>query len=277
MNAMLACSKLLNPNHIQYPVLASFKLDGVRCLMDNGKAMSRNGKLLPNKFLQSELRRLHGFDGEIMLRQPAAFDAVQSAVMSESGEPDFVYNIFDCWIAPQGYRDRLARMEEFAEMYDNSRIVKLEQKLIYGPLELWEYYHRAVAQGYEGLIVRSLDGPYKQGRSTMKEGYMLKMKPVNDAEAIVVGFMELEHNLDTSSKMQCNMIGGNTLGALVVKFTKDPAILFKIGSGFDQAQRHEIWNNQAKYLNQVVTFKYQELTQYGVPRFPVFKAFRLAE
>jgi len=52
---------------------------------------------------------------------------------------------------------------------------------------------------------------------------------------------------------------------------------FKIGSGFDMAQRDEIWRNVDFYLGQTVVYKHQGLTKYGLPRFPIYKGIRAVE
>ena len=77
---------------IQYPVLATPKLDGIRCLMVEGVAMSRTMKPIPNQFVQEELAGLNGLDGELMVK--GDFNAVSSAIMSRDGEPDFFFHVF---------------------------------------------------------------------------------------------------------------------------------------------------------------------------------------
>jgi DNA ligase-1 len=60
---------------------------------------------------------------------------------------------------------------------------------------------------------------------------------------------------------------------LVVRYTGS-GVVFQVGSGFTDAQRREIWDNQSAYLGKMATVKYQEFSALGVPRFPVFKGFR---
>ena len=73
-----------------------------------------------------------------------------------------------------------------------------------------------------------------------------------------------------SSKKE-GLVPANTLGSLQVEWK---GVIFNIGSGFNDEQRKEIWENQDKYLGKLVTFRYQELSSYNVPRFPTFKWFR---
>jgi hypothetical protein len=88
-----------------------------------------------------------------------------------------------------------------------------------------------------------------------------------DAEFEVVGFEE-------STK-------GNMAGAIVVRMHKpatnragETITTFKAGLSFSHQECKEMWNNQAKYIGQFGTVEYFGLSEYSVPRFPKFKAFR---
>jgi DNA ligase-1 len=269
---MLACSTIPDLEHIKYPVYASPKLDGIRCLAKEGLAMSRHDKLIPNEFIQGEFNRLglDGLDGELMV--DGDFNSVQSEVMSVHGCPDFYFNVFDCFDQTNKAFDyRLRQAQAKVEDLNDNRVRLVPQKLIYNAKDLQSYLDVCLAEGFEGLIVRSLDGRYKYGRSTLKQGWMLKIKLFMDDEAEVVGLEELMHNEDTSTRKKENLVPGNMLGALQVKWQGKE---FNIGSGFDHALRREIWANPEAYMGRLVTFKYQELSKYGIPRFPTFKAFR---
>lgn len=289
MKPMLACSKIPALSDVNLPVIASPKLDGIRCLLIDGVAYSRTLKPIPNKYIQQELAKLPAnmLDGELMLKS-GDFNNVQSAVMSVEGRPDFMYQVFDCMLNPTmafQYRIEDARAE-VGKCYENSiltspPIALVEQRFIKNLDRLEAYYNRCLELNYEGLIIRDPHGPYKYGRSTMKQGWMLKLKHFSDAEAIIVDVEELMHNGNLQrvdevgaavrSHHQDGLIPGNTLGSLVVEYEGHT---FKIGTGFDTATRSMLWGQRDNILGQAVTFKYQELSKYGVPRFPVFKGLR---
>ena len=50
--------------------------------------------------------------------------------------------------------------------------------------------------------------------------------------------------------------------------------MFSIGTGFTDAERQHIWDNQNKYLGALVKFKYFPVGGYEAPRHPVFAGFR---
>ena len=93
---MLAGKAPADLSTLAFPLLASPKLDGIRCIMRGSIAVSRKLLEIPNRYVQSQLKGLpDGLDGELMLDLPGSFNAVQSAVMSVDGEPDFTFCAFD--------------------------------------------------------------------------------------------------------------------------------------------------------------------------------------
>jgi DNA ligase-1 len=261
------------------PVFVSDKLDGIRAIAYEGAAYSRHGKLLPNQFVQAHFKAhgWHGLDGEIMLNDPTKdFNDVQSEIMRSWGSPDFRYEVFDSTLGLNlPFEQRLTTVHtEVHRLAQKSERIK---KIIHAKATSYEYleqcYAEALANGFEGLITRDPTAPYKQGRSTQKQQWMMKLKPIHDAEGIIIGFQELEHNLDTSTKQKGNMIGGNTLGAFLVRWNN---IEFAVGTGkgLTAARRKEFWDTRESLLGLPLTFSFQELSKYGVPRFPRFKGIR---
>lgn len=282
---MLACSTIPKLDEINYPVLASPKLDGIRCLIIDGVPVSRNLKPIPNKYIQERLRALNlpNLDGELMLKG-GDFNNVQSAVMSQEGKPDFYYMAFDKFDNLNAtYHERFTDLVKWFQLNDTDGLVEhINNAVIHGPNSMEAFYDRCLEYNYEGVIVRDLKGPYKCGRSTMKQGWMLKLKTFHDMEAEIVGLEELMHNENDAtidalgaqvrSKESYGLVPGGVLGSLVVRMSDGTE--FKIGTGFDAAMRSKLWNQGKELIGQLVTFKYQELSKYGVPRFPVFKSIR---
>jgi DNA ligase-1 len=277
---MLAASSIPNLKDVEYPCYIQPKLDGIRCIAINGVAYSRKMKPIPNKYIQSKFAEynLHGFDGELMVH--GGFNSVQSSVMSEDGEPDFTFNVYDYWDSVDDYTQRLELLIEQIG-YSDAIIKFVDTYVVDNQTEAEDKLQLFIDEGYEGGILRSFKGKYKQGRSTLKEGYLLKLKRFLDDEAVVIGFEERMQNNNVKeidergyskrSSKKAGLVGADTLGSLVVQWN---GVTFNVGSGFDDAQRKEVWENKDKYLGKLVTFKYQELTEYNIPRFPTFKGFR---
>jgi DNA ligase-1 len=271
---------------LRYPLLASIKLDGIRAVVRDGVLLSRSLKPIPNRYVQSILGRpeFNGLDGELMVN--GTFQAVTSAFMSEDGEPDFYYAVFDNTQNPGlPFAIRLATLDQFPTSPHLRKVVQVDVR---SASELQAVYERALAEGHEGIMVRSLEGRYKHGRSTLREGILLKWKPFADSEATVVGFEERMHNGNEAttnalgrterSSHQANLVPMGTLGALVCSNqAKWPGVTFNVGTGFDDATRAKIWANRSGYIGATIRFKFQAIGTVDKPRIPVFEGLRSAE
>jgi DNA ligase-1 len=295
------------PSHIQtweipLPKLATPKIDGIRCItqrkimvdMFNPATVQCVGRSLlpiPNKHIQQVIGSwgLPDLDGELLTWSPQvgseelmmdSYHMVQSKIMSEHGEPAFSFHVFDI-VDPRPYWDRMAFLKENITCTD-PHFRKTLPVLIQEEKHLLAYEEACLQQGFEGIMLRDIDGPYKYGRSTWKEQYLIKVKRFKDAEATVIGFEELEHNeneqtigplgLIERSDHKAGKVAGGTLGAIVV--CGHNGIKFKIGSGFDAATRQRIWDNQSEYLHRLVSYRYQPHGVKEAPRCPIFKGFR---
>src|SRR5262245_60556482 len=276
---------------VRLPALASPKLDGIRCVIRDGKPVTRSLKPIPNRYVRDLLIGLPPFDGELLVGDPVARDtwnATQSGIMSEHGKPDFRYFAFDmmCDAPKAPFVQRHKRMSDLidAELGRNW-LVPLDHIPIANLPELEAYEAKAVELGFEGIMLRNPGGLYKHGRSTMREQGLLKIKRFNDAEAIVIAVVERETNLNPSmtnalgltqrSSSKRGKKAPGSMGSLVCRLSvPGRPTEFEIGTGFDEAMRSSIWAAQAEWIGACVKFKYQTLSPDGVPRFPVFLGLR---
>lgn len=272
-------------NTLKYPALVSPKLDGVRAIVKDGVVLSRSLKPIPNKHVQKLFSHLEGLDGELIVGKSTAEDVYRktvSGVMSENGEPEVTFYVFDC--IEDLDKPFLERLEKAFSITDKGvNVQDLIHEEVNSPEELLKVEAEFTSQGYEGAMVRSLDGRYKCNRSTLREGYLLKLKRFLDAEAILIGFEELMHNnneakvnelghTDRSSHRE-NLEPGNTLGSLIVK-DATTGVEFNIGTGFSAEQRKTIWNIKNELIGSLVTYKYFPVGVKDAPRHSVFKGFR---
>lgn len=279
---------------IAFPVLASPKIDGIRFMGYQGTAMSRSWKPLPNKHFQTMFGDLHedleGIDGEVIVGQdPTAqglFNRTQSAIMSSGGQPDFSLHLFDFYAnSTAGFEHRHVLALDTVKDLNEAGITNVygvPHTLLRTAKEVLDYEQECLEAGYEGIMLRNPQAPYKHGRSTLREQGLIKIKRFSDAEATITGFVALERNtnppekdafgLQKRSSHRAGKVADELLGKLVV--TQQPWGEFEVGSGFDVATREEVWKNQEKYLGKTITFKYQAHGTKDKPRAPIFKGFR---
>ena len=287
--------KLFDTNAI---MIGSPKLDGIRCTIQNGQAYSRSLKLIRNKHIQSELSDavLEGLDGELIVGSPTAPDVYRtttSAVIRESGEPDFTFWVFDnIQNITKNYRQRLTKLREQAKVWSSKTVLSMGVNLpveileavdLDGMDDLWVYENACLDAGFEGIILRDGSGRYKHGRATAKEGELIKVKRFSDSEAMILGMEEQMKNNNEKkvnelgrgqrSSHKENKVPKGTLGALVCK-DKTTGIQFNIGTGFTDEVRDQLWKYKAGLIGQVVKYKYFDIGVKDAPRHPVYLGMR---
>lgn len=278
---------------LTYPMRLQPKLDGIRCMIVNGRPMSRSGKEIPNEDIRQWVYthhfRLEGLDGELIVGPPTAPDVyqrTQSAVMTHNGACNFRFYCFDFWNLDSAYAVRRARLEEYLTegmpLNVLNRIGLTPEAVVSEYSEVEPAFQILVEQGYEGGILRHPGNLYKFGRSTLRQQSLIKLKDFQDCEGVVTGYGELlrnENEAQTSplgftvrSSHQANKSGGDCLGYLKVKAKAWPE--FNIGTGFDQHTRDTLWAARDTLIGRLVKFKYMPSGTMDRPRHPVFLGFR---
>ena len=274
-----------DPDKQRYPCVASPKLDGVRGIVRDGIVYSRSNKPIPNRNVQEKFGRLENFDGELIVGDPCSTtvyrDTVSIVMSHDKPSHDVRFIAFD-HIERQfhPYRDRRAQLIKEAVKHKHKDVHIQCEVLSHN--ELVEYEAECLTMGYEGLILRDPDGFYKMGRSTVNEGILLKVKQFVDDECVIIGFEERMRNDNEAviselgrtkrSSHQAGKHGRDDLGSLIVR-NKD-GVVFNIGTGFNDAEREHIWQNQNKYLGKFAKYKFFPVGVKEAPRHPVWLGLR---
>lgn len=297
---------------LQYPVLATPKFDGFRATRIDEPArkrlVSRKWLDIRNSYIQEVVPELcpAGFDGELMVRHAAgleecewcefpsntfcSFQGCSSGVTSGDGYPDFRYMVFD-WVRDdlkEEYEERVAKLRNwFRSVGDENSVDKfigfVDFKKITSAEELLAYELEELSHGYEGLIIRRPNSPYKCGRSTPKEHYMDKVVRKLRDEGTVVGFVEQKANKNEAGKnafgkmkrstSKAGKEGKDTLGSFLLDY-KGQQLKCGTGQGMTATMRQKIWENQKDYMGATVTFEYRPIGVKDLPRFPIWVGFR---
>lgn len=247
---------------VKYPALASPKVNGIRCLIHPTLGpVTRTSGQIPNLHIRAALSEdtYRYLDGEIITWTDGVmddFNTVQSKVMSADGEPDFTFFVFDSFAEPD--MPFTARQIAVQAVRGSQLVRPLPQTEIASSHALETLHAQHLDFGWEGTCLRAPDKGYKFGRSTAREGILLKLKPHEDAEGVVVAVNEHLH--------------GGLLGSLSLRWK---GLTFEVGTGFSDAQRAELWARRDTLIGQSVTFKYQGVGAHKRPLLPVFMGIRL--
>jgi len=274
---------------LHYPLGVTTKIDGIRCLIIDGRAVSRTFKPIPNHHIRKILEQHlpNGMDIEIMSGN--GFQECTGNIMREDGEPEFTVWIID-YVKnnlDEPYHKRIGNaLVDLSEKKIPFQYYVLTPEIAHNWDDVLRMEAEALAHGHEGVMLRRLDAPYKCGRSTFREGILIKIKRFNDQEAIVTDVEELYHNENEAQKdafgrtkrstAQGRMVGANMLGSFIVKGVGGDYhdIIFRVGSGFNHEQRHQLWKDRKNLIGKLITVKYFPTGTKEAPRFPVWKGFR---
>ena len=232
----------------------SEKLDGLRAYWDGETFISRLGNRFHAPAWFTADLPADTLDGELWVGRKQ-FQRATSIVRSGAGGDDWkavTYVVFDAPEASGGFEDRLKHIEHVMTRANPPHARFLEHAQCRGIDHLREELARVEALGGEGLMLRQPGSKYAIGRSST----LLKVKTFHDTEGRVIG-----HAPGTGKHK-------GRLGALIVELPS--GVQFNVGTGFSDAERES-----PPAIGAVITFRYQELSNDGVPRFPSYVGERI--
>ena len=294
---MLAPNETPDFNTLRFPYLASTKLDGIRATLQGGVLLSRSLKPIPNRFVQERFTKLglpEGLDGELICGNPFddPYKRTHSIVMSDDKSLDFYgdtvrWNIFDKYHKMDGFQDRHFRAKTNVSRCGSDLVRIVEHDQIISVQELEAFEREVLATGYEGAMLRSVDGPYKQGRATLNQGWLLKIKRYQEAEALIMDCYAEQENTNVAfenelgrtarSSAQAGKVEKEQLGGfnVVGQGAFYNGIDFKVpNSSITHEDRKTLWAQRDDLKGKVLTYKFFPCGSDVRPRHPVFKWFR---
>ena len=310
---LLASSEIPTLEEIPFPTMMSYKYDGMRCEIVDGIAMSRKMLPFPNHFLQKWVGHnaafLTGFDCELIVgapNLPTTFHTTQSGVNTEEGRPDFKLYVLDNWdMEGSPAEDRYAYLQSFFEILPAEvaeRCVLVGQLPARLPIQVKDFYDKAIHEGYEGIMLKRADRPYKYGRSTLKEGILLKWKEFADSEIKIDSIKQGSKNTNVKTKDElgkskrsshkAGKVSQDIIGGFVGKdinpLSPFYGKLITVGPGsFSKDalrllwRQYQVWlasnspaTTPSPVLGRIMTYKYQVAGVKDLPRYPSAKGFR---
>jgi DNA ligase 1 len=259
LRPMLAHSFQKRKHNIAYPAYAQPKLDGVRCLAkkvdeDTVKYYSRMGKefttlehLTP--LLLAFMQVDDVMDGEIYSHDITFQEMIRLVKKQRPESVNLQYHIFDLIDTKLTFEERYAKLKRTIPVYNLIKLVKT--KKISDEKEIKKLHDEYIKAGYEGIIVRNSKGLYKLNK---RSADLQKYKEFKDEEFRITGGVRA-----LGSENGCVIFYvKNKLG---IKFAVRPRGSFE--------QRKKWLKDIDSIIGKYLTVRYQELTDDGLPRFPV--------
>lgn len=258
-----------DPRRIDYPVIVQPKVDGIRCLVvvshDGVKMLTRNAIVIAQfsdpaqvprglrRIADRMLCALNGvYDGELFA---GSFEATISALRSGSWPDSTVLYLFDVERSAAAHPDmhldlRLQSLPILASAYGH--VTALRSSVCLNESEVDAEFNRALADGYEGIVIKRRDG-------TRADTWM-RRKTSQDVDMRIVALNEgTGRNAGTLGSMTCELNGVRT---------NVPA------APMPPAQRRAVWESRSEYLGCTVQVRCMGITARGRLRQPVFERFR---
>lgn len=278
---------------LKFPLMASPKIDGIRAIIKDGIVYSRSMKPIPNIRVQEIFGKneYNGFDGELVLGNHTDADLYNKTMEVMRHEPrnqeDFdskiQFLVFDLYDLDLPYEERYEILKSRVAEVSDVRVLPLKSTYLTTLNQLNEFESEVLEDGFEGVMVRNPQGLYKQGRSTLKQSWLVKIKRFVDGEAKIIGYEPFKKTIDgftisetgyrKTSTRKDTKEAQELLGNLKVKDLVT-GIEFEIGSGFDLATREELWKDKDNLEGKIVKYKHFTIGAIEKPRFPVFLGFR---
>ena len=273
---MLAASFDKRKDKVTYPVDVQPKLDGVRCMAywdgDSVKLMSRGGKQWECcdhiiRDLEMCLPRGWVLDGELYIHGKTFQEITKLVKKYRPNESEKVmFHVYDIprvddeTTSP--WSDRFEVLEKFYGMLyggKSTSVTTVETYEANTEVDVYELQSRFLEEGYEGAIVREMDGEYRFGYRSNK---LLKVKNFCDAEYEITGFTTGVGRFNGCIIWICVTEGGDE---------------FKVVPQGTMEERKAMYDEAEDHIGELLKVKFFELTDDNIPRFPVGLGIRLTE
>lgn len=293
---MLAPNETPQEHQLTFPKLLSVKLDGFRCIFKEGKMLTRSLKELPNAKLQERFKAIKEYtktnpiilDGEIYSHELTFQEITHFCMTHDTGEeaiPDSLkFHAFDCLDNMDYNRVFLRRLHTLCDVMkklNHPHGLVVQQITINTWQELQERFNEAIDRKFEGVMLKCLESPYKFGRATMNQNWLLKFKPWITFDAPIVEVYERMENTSESytnelgqsqkHRRQEDMIGTGMAGGVWVDLD---GVKQKVALAMDDAEKKDLWNRRDEVIGKWIEFKGMTVGAKDKVRHPVMVRWR---
>jgi DNA ligase-1 len=215
---------------------------------------SRQGKPYNIPHLQewaNKHKNLLPLDGELYCHKELTFQEIISAVKKVSALTKSIrFVAYDRPISGVNNNDRWNQLiTDFSSVEKDAPIYLSDWTLCCSMQHIEDYHEECVSKGYEGVIIRNLNGKYEFG---FRSNDLIKMKTFDDAEFEIIDVVEATGRDAGTAVFVCECAGGE----------------FNVKPQGTRELRAEYFKNRKRLIGKKVTVQYQGLSDDGIPRFP---------
>jgi DNA ligase-1 len=247
---------------IAFPLYVQPKYNGMRMLYDGEKAWSRGGKIMIPEVIQHIHFDTQGYivDGELMLPDsPLLQETMKAAKKYRKGISDkLVYFIYDIVLPGVPFSERDALVKNVV-----SQAANFGRSVLWAPTvrveseyDILREHKSFTVAGFEGTMIRTPDNLYEVNK---RSHGLLKLKDFQDAEFRIVDVIDG---------------GGKFTGQAIFVCETEKGVRFNCTPEGNVEYRRSLFDKGEELVGKWLTVRYFELTNDGVPQFPVGVAIR---
>lgn len=256
---------------IVFPCYVQPKLDGLRCIMYTDKkgnimCQSRTGSYFESIYhISEELKScLKGkiLDGELYTNE-IPFEELAGLIkkkkITEEDKQKLLnvkYHVYDIIDENKKYLHRYVDIVNLLSEKEYKYVVAVPTHTVENTDSFKKFFGEFIEIGYEGIMLRNMEGMY---RCNYRSQDLQKYKEFKEGEYTISGFKEGD---------------GRDKGTVIWMCKTEDGKDFSVRPKGSIESRRELFENGQNYLGKKLTVIYQELSEMGVPRFPVGKAIR---
>lgn len=246
---------------VSFPVYSQPKLDGMRAVICQEGAFSRNGKewvTIPH--IKEQLASVFekypdiAFDGELY-NHDLKYNFNQIASLAKKTKPteknlEESAEMLQYWVYDViGINGNFSERSEFLQQFGSKSVIIVPTTYVENEEKLDELYGEYIDKGFEGQMIR-INKPYEHKRSK----HLLKRKEFMDSEFRIISIGEGN---------------GNKKGmAGFAYLEKEDGSNFRSNIKGQHSFLEELWHNRHNLVGKYATCQYFHLTPDGTPRFP---------
>lgn len=248
-------AKSADVSKLVYPFFVQPKLDGMRATSQNGKLISRKNREIDTmKHIEYHLHYTDNFDGELYAHGLSFQENMKLIKKLTDDSWQVGYHVYDIHGLDEPFSRRYMKLKELTKFKMNVNIVPAYEVNSYE--ELIKYHTTFLKEGYEGTIIRLDKGGYEYNK---RSDSLLKFKDFIDEAYEIIDVVPSE-KIPTHGVVVCKMDNGS---------------IFKCGMKVSHEVREYMLEFRNEFIGQTAEVRYFELTDDGIPRFPVFFGVRL--
>ena len=195
-------------------------------------------------------------DGELYIPGYKLQDITSAVRVHQLATPLVEFHLFDLAVPKMEQRDRTALLKDVTSNAQMERVVVVKTYKVLNHSQAVTLFKQFIAEGYEGLITRAMDGVYAFGH---RVPYMTKLKQKESTEFRIIDIVDTDKNPGVAIFVCRNDVNDET---------------FKVNPQGTLSQKMYWFDNKHLIIGKYATVEFYERTEDDIPLHATMVAIR---